>query len=274
MSSAESIESLLAAIVTECNDENTEAIALGGSYARGTATRYSDVDIALFVSVLPDRYRKHYIFRDGYMVNYSMKSLAQERLALLQPERAIFLVPSYRDMRILLDNQGSLAEFMRKVYAFTWEPLQSAANAHASYRMMIEAEFPFKILSALQQENHAALAYETMNLLHALTEIMAVKRGVLVQTNSTYMQQVEQSLGLQSPWTRYHRLAAGLDEIVSPWSALTVRGLAILLLFIETAQLLDSVLLPDHREVVQTTERTLNEFMVSRYPLSSYVKIG
>ena len=267
MSSAWSLESLLTAIVHERDDENTEAIALGGSFARGTATEYSDIDIAHFVNVLPEHNRKQYTYRDGRMVNCSMKSLALEQVALHQPERAIFLVPGFRDMRILLDRQGTLARFVQEVQAFDWAPLLSAADAHASYAMMIEAESPYKILTALRQENHAALAYETMGLFLALTHIMAVQRGVLVLSNNSYMQQVEHSIGQLSSWARYHRLAAGVEEIASDWPPLITRGLATLHVFVESVKLLHAVLLPTHREVVETTADVVSDVLAMHYLL-------
>jgi predicted nucleotidyltransferase len=259
MSFTESLESLLAAIVIECSDENTESIGLGGSYARGTATPLSDVDIAQFVYVLPDRDRKRYAYRDGRLVSYSIKSLDLEREALKRPERAIWLVPGFRDMQILSDEHGTLAAFIQEIQSFAWEPLQAAADAYASNALMLETEFAYKILAALLNGNDEALAYETMNLLMALTGIVAVQRGVLIQSNSTYFQQVQHSVSLDSSWTRYHRIAAGVDQAGASQRPLAARGLAILHLFLETRDLLRPILLKQHREVVEATAQAIRE---------------
>ena len=268
MITSESLKSLLTAIVLERNDENTEAIGLGGSFARGTASQYSDVDIAHFVYSLPDRARKHYTYRDGRMVNFAMKSIPAEREALYRPERAIFLVPGFRDIQILLDKHGTLTAFIQEVQAFSWEPLQSSANAYASNAMMIETEFAYKILTALHQENKEALAYETMNLLMALTEIMAVQNGVLIQTNSTYFQQVHQSAGDDSAWTRYHRIAAGINQIVAPWPPLTLRGIATLHVFVEMVGLFRPILLQEHKVVIETAAQAIKDMLDNHYPLA------
>jgi hypothetical protein len=263
MSASWSFDVLLHTLVQERIDDNTEAIALGGSYARGTATVFSDIDIAQFVRVLPDHGRKAYSYRDSHMVNISLKSLHQERAALQQPDLAIWLVPSYRDLRILYDRNGALAAFIQDIRVFVWEPLQAAADALVSYGMMIESEFPYKILSALQQENIHALAYETMNLINALTRLIAIQRGIMIESNSTYFQQVQQTLGVYSTWTRYHQIALGLDELPSPYAPLMLRGIATLHLFVESAKLFQPILLPPHHDLVMTTANAVADALAS-----------
>jgi Nucleotidyltransferase domain len=85
------IELLLAQIVAETVDPNTEAIALGGSRTRGTATRSSDLDVAHFVVHPPPARQKFHALRSGILVTVSQKSLGQERAALAQPDRAIVI---------------------------------------------------------------------------------------------------------------------------------------------------------------------------------------
>jgi|GEM_PF-4318644 len=48
MLKSESIEFILTPLIQELANDNTEGIGLGGSFARGTATEFSDVDIAHF----------------------------------------------------------------------------------------------------------------------------------------------------------------------------------------------------------------------------------
>src|SRR5262249_9538336 len=146
---ASHLESLLAEVVEEIRTPNTEAIALGGSYARGTATRYSDIDIAHFVYHLSATRQKFHAFRAGVLLTVGQKSLAQERAHLTQPEQAIVLIPAYCELRPLYDPHGALAHFIADAQAFSWEPLQSAADTYASAMLMLTTEAPFKIASAL-----------------------------------------------------------------------------------------------------------------------------
>ncbi|MGZ3674306.1 MAG: nucleotidyltransferase domain-containing protein, partial [Ktedonobacterales bacterium] len=253
MTTPSSIELLLAQLVDETVSPNTEAIALGGSHARGTATRFSDLDIAHFVLDLPPTLQKFHAFRSGILVNVSLKSLAQERAALTQPDRAIVIVPAYRELRVLHDPHGALARFIADVQSFQWEPLQSAANAFTSAMLMLATEAPFKIASALEANNAAAVAYETSQIFLALTRFVAVQRGVMVRTNSTYLRQVQDAVGPSSRWTQLHRIAGGIVNLSDQVHALEVRGLAAMLLFAATAELLQNTSSPEHLPVIMET---------------------
>lgn len=265
MTDPASVESLLTQIVDETVGPNTEAIALGGSYARGTATRFSDLDIAHFVLNLPPTPQKIHTFRSGMLVNVGQKSLARERAALALPERAIILVPAYRELRILYDPHGALARFIADVQSFHWEPLQSAANAFASTTLMLATEAPFKIASALEAANAAAVAYETAQIVLALADSVAVQRGVLVKTNSTYLRQVQDAMGRASDWTQLQRIAGGMVTLTDEPPTLEVRGLAAMLLFAATAEMLQDDLLPEHLRVIMDTAQFARTY-AARYP--------
>jgi predicted nucleotidyltransferase len=252
-------ETLLAALVAELDDENTVAIGLGGSYARGTATPYSDLDIAHFVHTVPDPYSKRFTYREGRIVNVSAKSLPREREAVTRPEQAIYAVPAYREVRILLDREGALAAFQRELAAFTWAPLQPAANAFASDMLMLLAEEAHKLLSALRAENAGGLAYATMRICLELTRVLAVQRGIFVTSNSTYLQQVGDGVGQASAWTRAQREAAGLEHPSDGAAPLWARAIAGLRLYAESAALLQPILQPAHRDVVEHTVRVIRE---------------
>lgn len=115
MTQPPSIEPLLAQIVEEIVGPNTEAIALGGNHARGAATRFSDLDITHFLLNLPPTNPKFHAFQSGMLINVGQKSLAQEHTALTQPDRAIVIVPAYRELRVLHDPHSALARFIADV---------------------------------------------------------------------------------------------------------------------------------------------------------------
>ena len=51
---------------------------------------------------------------------------------IMIPERAIFVVPSVREARILLDKEGAFCALQHEAKVWTWEPLQADANYFAS----------------------------------------------------------------------------------------------------------------------------------------------
>jgi hypothetical protein len=84
-----------------------------------------------------------------------------------------------------------------------------------------------------------------------------MRQGVLVKSDRTFNQQVEESVGLDSAWTRYHKIGAGVDAGSPDMSPTVVRGIATLKLYQETATLLWPILLPAQREVIGQTVRVI-----------------
>jgi len=250
-------EEFLNALVIELNNDIIVGIILGGSYARNEATPFSDVDIACFV---PDSLKptpKRFIYRDGRLLSIGTKTVADIRSELARPERAIFIVSGFR--RLLLDKDGSVGRLMREIEIFDWGPLQKAADSYASFGMMIYAEHVHKILSEILKRDDLALSYAISKLLSSLTEAVAVQRGVLVKNDSTYYRQVQETIGLASAWTRYHRLAAGIDLVPGDKLAVKTRGVAALYLYRETVALLRSAMQSDHLEVAEQAIQVVDE---------------
>ena len=93
---------LLQTLVAEWDDDNTLAISLTGSHARGDAMRYSDVDVWRFVKTMPDvlySLQQH----DSFLLSVSYKTFDSLREEMRQPQQALFAVPAVRQMRVLLD---------------------------------------------------------------------------------------------------------------------------------------------------------------------------
>ena len=129
-------DEFLSLLVDELNNENVTALALVGSYAHGDATPYSDIDVLCFVHEATERARR-YVYRDGRLIGISTRTIAQYRKRFTIPEEAIFVVPSIRDARVLLDKEGALAALQQEAQAWTWEPLQAAANGEIPISILL-----------------------------------------------------------------------------------------------------------------------------------------
>ncbi|MBF6612759.1 MAG: nucleotidyltransferase domain-containing protein [Chloroflexi bacterium] len=245
-------DQFLGTLVAELDDEGVRGVVLGGSYARSEATIYSDVDIACFTRDEQDERKKGLAYRDGRLVSISVKTEAEVRADMLKPSRAIWVVPGLSDCRILLDKDRSIGRLLRDVRAFSWESLQQEANTYASFHMMLSIELVGKIMNELSKGNRLGASYATSKLLFWLTEIVAVQRGVLVKSDSTYYQQVQESAGLDSAWTYRHRLVAmnGADP--------TSRGVAALRLFQETLTLIGSIMEKSHLSAASEAARLID----------------
>lgn len=105
-SSTESLsDTFLEDLVAEVDNEHIRGIVLGGSQARGDATPYSDVDLACFVTDTFRPLRKRFMYRDGHLISISLKTLEGVKQQLTDPYQALWIVPSFRETRMLLVRQ-------------------------------------------------------------------------------------------------------------------------------------------------------------------------
>ena len=244
----------LCELIKELASEDTVGIALLGSHARGEAGRYSDIDLVRFVTKLAEKEQQRLIlkYRGEKLVSVSTTTtVAAKRRELTDPAKAIWVVPGLRQAKVLFDRDGSLAALIKEVLVFSWEPLQQAADEYASYELMRLVEEVHKILGAMVKGDESAAMYAILGMALGLTEVVAVQRGLLIVSENSYFQQVEESMGLDSIWTRYHRLALGFELGPLDRSPIEVKALASLRLYEETAGLLWPIVRPAHREVVE-----------------------
>ena len=250
-------DEFLRALVDELAGKQTVAIILAGSHAQGEATPYSDVDLAHLVAAPLSGPDKRYYYRDGHLVSVATRPLAWFRVAVTRPEQAVFYVAGLREARILLDREGAFRAFQQELEHFSWTPLQEAANAYASSAMMHLAEVAHKVLSALVRGGRMSLFEATSGLWYALTQAVAVQRGVLAVSSHTHMRQVQEAVGTDAPWTRYHGVVAASDVHAARTISVEARAIAALCLYRETVALLRPVIRLEHREVAEQTVVTI-----------------
>jgi hypothetical protein len=254
-------DSFLQSLVSKLEDENTIGVTLAGSYARDEGGHFSDVDIHHFVRQMPGNEAETYSLRyiDGYLVSITLVTLEQEYASLREPKKAIWAIPGLRQERILLDKDGSIAALIECSAKTTWEPLQAAADAYASWNLSGFAEEAYKILAGLEQRDESKTINALCGLSRGLAITLLVQRGTLVPTENVYIDLVQEIAGRASDWTRYFRLAVGLDPFPLEQPVFIGRGVAGLRLFCETARLLQNILLAEDAAVVNQTIKIITE---------------
>ena len=242
-------------LVHELDHEDLVGITLGGSYVRGTATLYSDVDIGCFWREGVEPPPRRFLYRQGRLVSITMTSVAEACEMLKRPDSAMHVVSCKR--RVLLDKDGEVSRLLSEIEAFRWEDLQEKVNTHVSYWMMLKAEDVQKVLGEFEQENAEGLALVVSNLVSVLTRLSALCHKTLITNDSTYYQQVQQAVGLDSNWTRFHRIATGLEPGPTGIAALRARGIAVLHLYRETLAFARPVMQLEHREIAEQVLRVV-----------------
>jgi predicted nucleotidyltransferase len=254
-------ESFLQSLVAQLDNENTVGVVLSGSYARGEGSLYSDVDIRCYVRQAPVNAAEISTMQylDGYLVSFYLTTLDEEYASLRVPQKAIWAVPGLRQMRILLDKDGSISTLKEAAVKFTWEPLQAAADAYASWNLSGFAEEIYKILAGLAERNESKALNATAGLTYGLTTSILVLHGVLLPTENAFLDLAQAAAGWKSNWTRQFRLANALDPLPAGEPPYISRGVAGLHLYRETASLLQSILRPEDAEVIHRTMEIISE---------------
>src|SRR5438132_9866573 len=112
----------LDALVNELDTSDVIGITLGGSYARGEATPYSDVDLACFFHEQAPLPPRRYLYRRGYLLSIACLTVAGVRQKLSRLPDALLFVAGPR--QILLDKDGSVKELLQEIASFNWTSLE------------------------------------------------------------------------------------------------------------------------------------------------------
>jgi predicted nucleotidyltransferase len=256
-------KSFLEQLVTEFDSDEVTAIILHGSYARGNALPpYSDVDIVRILKETPGRTQERkFLWREGYLLNLTSRPLSIYREWLTLPQQAIFRVSSIRDAQILVDKAGEFRAFQQEASYWQWEPLQPAADAYASQLMVETTEIILKLLKALTLHDQIALSDMITDLFSAVTEAIAVQRGVLIRSGNTYFHQVQEAIGRDSRWTHYHLLTAGISPQTLAPPSIEERGVAALQLYKETLHLVQDHVLPEHMKTIARSIQIIDQVL-------------
>jgi hypothetical protein len=251
-------DSFIQSILERIDSPDVIGTGIVGSYARGRESQYSDVDLDIFVSRLPRNPHDRYTLRywDDKLVSLKYTLLKDERAALSDPRRAIWAVPGLRGMKILLDKDGSMADLQKAALDFDWSPLQPAADAFAAEEIMGNAEEVHKILNGLARGHESTVLYATWGLVKNMLEAVAVQRGLLIVSENSYFDLIQEAVGRDSKWTSAFRAAWGLDPASSQYQT---RGAAALRLYRFSATMFDALIPEKHRDVVNHTLQILKD---------------
>jgi hypothetical protein len=252
-------DTFLKELIAEIDTDDIRGIVLGGSHARGDATPYSDVDLACFV---PDAFRplhKRFLYREGHLISIGLKTLEGVKQQLAEPFQALWIVPGFRQSKVLLDKDGSMGQLKQMVENFTWDSLRREAIGFAGHILISDTEYVHKLFGNLWRGNLSGVAYTAQRLFDGATMAMALYCGVFITTDSLYYQEVESAVGSDSNWTHYHRLLSGVKTIAEDTSSIDARGKLALRLYRETASLLLPTLSEQCRNVVEQVQTLIEQ---------------
>lgn len=242
------------------------ALVVVGSFARGDAGPFSDVDLLCVMESDASQHPEagsHLI--DGRLVVVSCVTLEQLEAAFVRPEMAVQMIAGLRSARILMDPHGIFAAVQARARAFVWDTdMQARANAYAATEMVGWIEEVHKALAGLCNHDVGRLLNARFGLSWGLSRVMQVQRGVLLSGDNGFYTEVAAAMGNDSSWTHLRRMAFGIEgqDGLAPDLCIQIR--AGLRLYIETAVLLSDILPPDSAALVGATVTLIRTNLASQ----------
>ncbi len=252
----------LAALVRRFDGPEIAAITLMGSYARGEAGPYSDVDLVRFArgDIRPPDDGSHWI--DGRLVVVSTHTPDSAARIFSDPETACQNLLGLRAARPLVDRDGYFAAIQRQAEAFRWDAaMQARANQAAAEMLVGWIEEAHKGMEGLRRDDPGRLLNAQFGLSWGLTRVMMVQRGILVASDNESWAAVNRSVGEETTWVRLRRQVFGLEPVAGELPPLHAQVRAGLALYVETVALMRDDLPEPERGLILATCARIAEFL-------------
>lgn len=191
-------------LVGELIPKGAVVIALTGSYARGNATRCSDLDVV----VIGDGPRYFAEVRDGVLVAQAWSSEAEQRRRFADPGEVGAAVPGWREAVLLHDPDAIGAHLKQEALDWSWERIDDFCNQWVAEKLVGYVEEVQKLGEAI--ENHSMLTAAVMRYLLAvrLPPILAVHHRLLYGSENVLWDQVGDVMG--AAWQRTQAAALSI----------------------------------------------------------------
>lgn len=266
----------LAPHLTEWTTEATVAFALLGSYARGVAGHFSDLDVVQFVNDdrLADNSRSFLIERIAGSDSPNSAASGQNSTCLVvrstatpgqveswftEPGQAVNFVAGLREGRPLWDPHGAFAAIQERARRFVWTAaLQEKASWLAGQEMVGWIEEVHKGLEGLRRNDAGRLLNARFGLSWGLAGVVRLQKGVLSASDNSFFEDVVAAVGTESDWARLLHGAFGVPDGESgSCSSLHEMVRYGLLLYCETFELLNESVSGEHSPLIEATVRRI-----------------
>ncbi len=251
-------DSFINSLIARLDPPGDVGIAIAGSHARAENNEYSDVDLDIFVTKLPEETYTLRLF-NGKLVSLKYILLADEYASMTKPQTAVWAVPGLRQMQIVQDESGQIAKLRQAALDFVWDDLQAAADEYSADTLMTCAEEAHKIIDALAKNHESKVLYASWGMFKELSFCVLIQAGLMIDSENRAFDIMQNHLGADHPWTRALRLSFGMDiggPNIPPYQ---IRGKAALELYVQTAVLFKKIIRDRHREVIDHTLRLIKE---------------
>jgi predicted nucleotidyltransferase len=194
------------AIAREFAVRGASAVILSGSWARGDARRFSDVDLW----VIGRRKRSTFLVRRGLMVSIKETTIAQELQDLQNPRYAGQVVYAWRDAIPLYDPRSIAARLKDRVARFRWSTIRRRVDRWVAQQLVGWAEEAVKLTRLMAEGRHESADVQRNLLADTMAGVVAARERLIYNENNLW----EMAGSRMGPeWRRAQRRALGTDRV-------------------------------------------------------------
>jgi predicted nucleotidyltransferase len=187
-------------------EEGAQAVALVGSYATGTATADSDLDLAIVGNGPSYRLEVH----EGILVSFGRATAEEQRERLYDPEWLGTHVPGWRSAVLLRDPYEIAAELQQLANDWEWEQVAPECDRWVAGWIVGLAEEVQKLVSSALAGNDLGAAAQRSVIALRLPRVLAIHRRILYASENPLWELVAVELGLE--WRQAQLSALGLAD--------------------------------------------------------------
>jgi len=197
-------------------------LAVLGSFARGDAGPFSDIDVVRFSDDMALRSTDGTFFVRGRLA--VVATVSQEDVASWfdRPELIVNYIGGLRYAHALADEDGVIAGLRERAVAFRWtSELSRRADAWVGEQMVGWVEEVFKGLEGLRRDDVGRLLSARFGLSWGLSRVMVVHRRLLLEGDNAMHAALTAALGESSTWVALRDRVFGVAD---SQDARTLRG--------------------------------------------------
>ena len=228
------------------------ALALTGSFARGTPSPHSDLDIIRYVTSaeLDTLISYQLLIIDEQLVSLTHTSIESVAADLHQPSRFYYVKPSLQQCVILYDPHGQLERLKDTAGNIDWSNLAGQAELTISTSLAGLVEEITKILTGLLNGQPWTCIYAIQGLLIGLCELMIIHHQAYLLSENQFFLVPQQVAGIDSYWSKNFRVASGVLIGSNDDDNVAQRSRAALSLYADTCRIMGSSINETDRRVI------------------------
>ena len=204
------LERLIAEQAAALAQSGAEAVVLHGSFSRGQAHHLSDIDLTP-LSADPNAGPPHHVEQHSdrmFVISWRTPSAVQS--SYRDPAQLGAAVPAWRSATALYDPRGVAAELIEEAKRWSWNTVSEAVDAYVADGLVGLAEEVYKVVAGITFEQHRLAAVNRAVLALQLAHLVALRRGLLWETENVLWDMVADELGEE--WAIDQDAAFGLGD--------------------------------------------------------------